>query len=140
MFRQSLLSAARNVNARSFSSTSAAQLARVNIIGRLVGQPEVRETRSGKEYLRYTLATTDPLGPPNEDGTPAQPTSSFHSIFAFGETTVNRLRDLPKGTLMYVEGDFRVTRTPGENGAPPVDQWLIQHRNYNVLLRPKNDY
>lgn len=31
---------------------------------------------------------------------------------------------------MYVEGDFRVTRTPGENGAPPVDQWLIQHRTW----------
>lgn len=83
----------------------------MNIIGRLVGQPEVRETRSGKEYLRYTVATTDPLGPPNEDGStclrritypaPAQPTSSFHSIFAFGETTVNRLRDLPKGYVVF---------------------------------------
>lgn len=40
----------------------------MNLIGRLVGQPEVRETRSGKEYLRYVLATADPIGPPNEDG------------------------------------------------------------------------
>lgn len=28
---------------------------------------------------------------------PAQPTTSFHSIFAFGEGPVNRMRDLPKG-------------------------------------------
>jgi hypothetical protein len=76
------------------------------LIGRLVAPPEVRESRNGKEYLRYVLATTDPLGPPNEDGTPATPTSSFHSIFAFGETTVNRLRDVPKG---YVHHAFLTT-------------------------------
>ena len=69
------------------------------LIGRLVAPPEVRESRNGKEYLRYVLATT-------EDGTPATPTSSFHSIFAFGETTVNRLRDVPKG---YVHHAFLTT-------------------------------
>ena len=76
------------------------------LIGRLVAPPEVRESRNGKEYLRYVLATTDPLGPPSEDATPATPTSSFHSIFAFGETTVNRLRDVPKG---YVHHAFLTT-------------------------------
>lgn len=108
------------------------------MIGRLVAPPEVRESRHGKEYLRYTLATNDLPGPPNEDGSPAPPTSSFHSIFAFGENTVSRLRDVPKGTLMYVEGDFRVVRTPGDDTMPPQEQWLVQHRNYRVLMRPRN--
>ncbi|WFD36309.1 lipoyl synthase [Malassezia cuniculi] len=82
---------------RAFSTSSAAQLARMQLIGRLVASPETRLSRTGKEYLRYTVATSDPLGPPNEDGSPAEPTSSFHSVFAFGEERVNRLRDLPKG-------------------------------------------
>lgn len=30
--------------------------------------------------------------------------------------------------MMYVEGDFRVTRTAVEGSTQPVDQWLIQHR------------
>ncbi|WFD05131.1 ssDNA-binding protein, mitochondrial [Malassezia vespertilionis] len=111
----------------------------MNLIGRLVSQPEVRESRNGKEYLRYVIATNDPLGPPQENGTPAEPTSSFHSIFAFGESTVNRLRELQKGTLMYVEADFRVARTPGEGDMPPQDQILSQHRSYKVILRPKQD-
>lgn len=111
----------------------------MTLIGRLVASPEVRESRNGKEYLRYVLATTDQPGPPNEDGSPATPTSSFHSIFAFGENTVNRLKDVPKGSLLYVEGDFRVVRTPGEEDMPPQEQWLVQHRNYRVLMRPKTD-
>ena len=98
----------------------------------------MRESRNGKEFLRYVLATNDLPGPPNEDGTPAAPTSSFHSIFAFGENTVNRLREVPKGTLMYVEGDFRVVRTPSDEQTPPQEQWLVQHRNYRVLMRPRN--
>ena len=91
-----------------------------------------------KGAYQNVLATNDLPGPPNEDGTPAAPTSSFHSIFAFGENTVNRLREVPKGTLMYVEGDFRVVRTPSDEQTPPQEQWLVQHRNYRVLMRPRN--
>lgn len=105
-----------------------------------MASPEVRQSRNGKEYLRYVIATTDMPGPPNEDGSPAAPTSSFHSIFAFGETTVNRLREVPKGSLMFVEGDFRVVRTPNEEDMPPQEQWLVQHRNYRVLSRPRSFY
>ncbi|CCU98203.1 unnamed protein product [Malassezia sympodialis ATCC 42132] len=139
MFRASLRTVPRVLNARSFSSTPSAALSRVTLIGRLVASPEVRESRNGKEYLRYVIATNDMPGPPNEDGTPAAPTSSFHSIFAFGESTVNRLRDVPKGSLMFVEGDFRVVRTPGDENLPPQDQWLVQHRNYRVLMRPRSE-
>jgi len=31
---------------------------------------------------------------------------------------------------MFVEGDFRVTRTPSEGDMPPQEQWLVQHRAY----------
>lgn len=109
------------------------------MIGRLVAPAEVRESRTGKPYVRYVLATTDPLGPPNEDGTQPEPTSSFHSIFGFGESNVARLSNVPKGSLMYVEGDFRVTRSPSEGDLPPQEQWLVQHRSHRVLSRPKTD-
>ena len=38
-----------------------------------------------------------------------------------------------------VEGDFRVVRTPGDENLPPQDQWLVQHRNYRVLMRPRSE-
>ncbi|WFD29377.1 lipoyl synthase [Malassezia sp. CBS 17886] len=138
MFRTALRTLTPTIRSRAFSTTPSAALSRVSLIGRLVAPPEVRESRNGKEYLRYVVATTDPLGPPNEDGSPPAPTSSFHSVFAFGDTTVNRLRDLQKGTLLFVEADFRVTRAPSDSDVPQ-DQWLVQHRSYNVLARPRNN-
>lgn len=52
-----------------FSTTAASQdVARMQLLGRLTADPEVRPTKAGKEYARYTVATTDPIGPPDENG------------------------------------------------------------------------
>lgn len=72
-------------------------MSRIQLIGRLVADPEVRTTRAGKDYIRYAVATTDPLGPPAEDGERPPPTTSFHNIFAFGEGPVSRLTNIKKG-------------------------------------------
>lgn len=74
----------------------------MQLLGRLVADPEARTTRNGKEYVKYTVATSDPAGPPGEDGERPPQTSSFHNIFAFGEGPVSRLLKLTKG---YVELD-----------------------------------
>lgn len=50
------------------TSASARDVARIQLVGRLVADPEVKATRSGKDYVSYTVATTDPVGPPAEDG------------------------------------------------------------------------
>lgn len=111
----------------------------MQLLGRLVADPEVRTTRSGKEYVRYTLATNDPAGPPGEDGERGPDTSSFHSIFGFGEQAVQRLTAIPKGTLMQVEADFRIQRNPGEDGSPASSSYLVQHRSCHVVLKPKGE-
>ncbi|KAL9936714.1 hypothetical protein V8E36_004782 [Tilletia maclaganii] len=125
---------------RSFSSSaSAADVARIQLIGRLVADPEVKATRSGKDYVSYTVATTDPLGPPAEDGSRPEPTTSFHRIFAFGENSVQRLTKITKGTQVLVDADFRIAKVPAqEEGAQgPRDQLLVQHRSISVLSKPK---
>lgn len=128
---------ARVYNANeAFSTSHVAPLSRMQLIGRMVAQPEVRESRNGKEYLRYVVATNDPLGPPNEDGSPAQPTSSFHSIFVFGENNVNRVRNLPKGyvmskltsALVFVEADFQIERELIEGTDNFRDNFFVHHR------------
>jgi single-stranded DNA-binding protein len=69
----------------------------MQLLGRLIADPETRATRSGKDYVRYTLATNDPVGPPGEDGERPPETTSFHNIFAFGDAAVQRLQKLQKG-------------------------------------------
>ncbi|KAK0523091.1 ssDNA-binding protein, mitochondrial [Tilletia horrida] len=123
----------------SFStSAAAADVARIQLIGRLVADPELKATRSGKDYVSYTVATTDPIGPPAEDGTRPEPTTSFHRIFAFGESSVQRLTKITKGTQVLVDADFRIAKVPAtEEGAGPRDQLLVQHRSISVLSKPK---
>ena len=67
----------------------------MQLLGRLVADPEVRSTRNGKDFLRYTLATQDPLvqtegesAPTTAPGEYPERSSSFHNIFVFGETQV----------------------------------------------------
>jgi len=74
----------------------------MQLIGRLIADPEQRTTKNGKDYIKYTVATNDPLGPPAEDGSRPQNTSSFHNIFAFGESAVERLSKLSKGYVRTV--------------------------------------
>ena len=110
----------------------------MQLIGRVVAQPESRESRNGKEYLRYVVATNDPMGPPNEDGTPAPPTSSFHSIFVFGQSNVDRVRNLPKGALVFVEADFQIEREQIEGTDSFRDNFFVHHRSARVLARSRN--
>ena len=127
----------QNIN-RSFT-TSATQndVARMQLLGRLVADPEQRTTRTGKDYVKYTVATTDPLGPPNESGERGEPTSSYHSIFAFGEGPVSRLTKLTKGTQVLVDADFKVQYEPSEAGGQGQTNYLVQHRSLTVVSRPK---
>lgn len=137
-FRSALRTALPQSTTRSFS-TSAVQndIARMQLLGRLVADPEQRTTRTGKDYVKYTVATTDPLGPPNESGERSEPTSSFHSIFAFGEGPVSRLTKLTKGTQVLVDADFKVQYEPSESGGQGQTNYLVQHRSLTVVSRPK---
>ncbi|PWN24286.1 nucleic acid-binding protein [Microstroma glucosiphilum] len=130
----------RALLSRPFSSTpSAADYARMQLLGRLIADPETRATRSGKDYVRYTLATNDPVGPPGEDGERPPETTSFHNIFAFGDAAVQRLQKLQKGTLVVVDAEFRVQRNPSEDGGPAGSSYLVQHKSCHVVSRPKTE-
>ena len=76
--------------ARPFSSTTAAQLARVSLIGRLGAAPEGATTQSGKEIVRYPLGTSNGVG--------ENRVTSWWNIAYFGEgDRRNYLLNLPKG-------------------------------------------
>ncbi|PWO00271.1 hypothetical protein FA09DRAFT_314866 [Tilletiopsis washingtonensis] len=131
---------ARRAAVRALSTSAPrADVARMQLLGRLVADPETRQTRAGKDYVRYVVATTDPLGPPGEEGGERpEPTTSYHNIFAFGESAVQRLSTIGKGTQVLVDADFRLARQPSEDGAAPAQtNILVQHRSIAVISRPK---
>jgi len=94
MFSQSALrNLARlpNTATRSFSTTPRASFARMQIIGRLGADPELIDTSTGRQMVRYSLATN--YGPMDNRQT------SWFRISAFLEEGPrrNHLMSLPKG-------------------------------------------
>ncbi|EPQ27557.1 uncharacterized protein PFL1_04695 [Pseudozyma flocculosa PF-1] len=128
------------VNSRALSTSAVRNdLARMQVLGRLAADPEVRSTKNGKDYVRYTVATTDPpAGPPAENGEPAQQTTSYHRFYVFGDRGVERMKSIKKGYRVLVDAEFRIERTPSPDGQSPArDNLLALHRGIQVISKPR---
>ncbi|CBQ69478.1 conserved hypothetical protein [Sporisorium reilianum SRZ2] len=131
--RQTLVSGARML------STSAVRndLARMQVLGRLAADPELKTTKNGKDYVRYTVATSDPPTGPAEDGERPETTTSYHRFYVFGERGVDRMKSIKKGYRVLVDAEFRIERTPAEGELPAKDTLLALHRGIQVIAKPK---
>ncbi|KAI0736112.1 single-strand binding protein family-domain-containing protein [Fomitopsis betulina] len=141
-FSQRMTATART-SARSFSTTPSrfADLAKLVLIGRLGKVPELRYTRNNKEYVQYTVATTNyPAPPPNPDGTRDDPKTTWHSILSFNQNVNNYLRMLRSGSQVYVEANFEL-REPDPNADPDTPQGqrqiFLRHETIRVLKNAK---
>ena len=97
--RRGLGLASSAASSRAFSTTPARQVARMSIIGHLGDTPEVQATSTGHEILKYVVASSS--GPRDNRQT------SWFRVSSFIPDGPQRdlLRSLPKGTLVFVEGD-----------------------------------
>ena len=88
---------ATNSIRRAFSTTSARDLARLSLIGRLGAAPELITTGNGRELIKYVVAV--PTGPTDSEGNRA--TSWFRvsnfNISDEGSKGRNYLTSLEKG-------------------------------------------
>lgn len=102
MLTRTLLRAARLPTTRAFSTTPPRPLAKITLIGNLASPPELTATSTGRELVKYSLATSS--GPKDSRVT------SWWRVTAFIEPGARRdfLLALDKGTLVYVEGDARM--------------------------------
>ena len=78
----------------------------VNLIGRLVRDPELRYSQSGMAILRFTVAVDRKLSKDKRDEAQAnnQPTADFISCTAFGKTAEVIANYHGKGSQIGVEG------------------------------------
>lgn len=79
---------------RAFSSTPARPLAKITIIGNLTDSPELVATSTGRELVRYSVASNS--GPRDESGNQRV---SFFRVTAFPPDGPRRdfIQNLPKG-------------------------------------------
>ncbi|KAK2466433.1 hypothetical protein APHAL10511_002075 [Amanita phalloides] len=143
MFFTIRAAASRVASVRSFStsSTRAADLAKLTLIGSLAKDPETRQTRHEKEYVMYTIATQNfPPPPPEANGERRPSTATFHRLLSFNEHANRFLQTLKKGTKVYAEANYEL-REP-EAGADPTSpqgqrQIFLRHEQLRVLTFPK---
>ncbi|KAJ9664979.1 ssDNA-binding protein, mitochondrial [Coniosporium apollinis] len=116
------------LTSRSFSTTPRASLARMSIIGRLAAEPELTNTSTGREIVRYALGTS--YGPKEDRKT------SWFSVTCFDEgPRRDHLLSQPKGTLVYVDAEAQMRTFEDESGRKQSRLNLIQ-RNFEVLSKP----
>jgi single-stranded DNA-binding protein len=117
-------------------STSAVRndLARMQVLGRLAADPEIKTTKNGKDYVRYTVATSDPPTGPVEEGERPETTTSYHRFYVFGDRGVDRMKNIKKGYRVLVDAEFRIERTPAEADQPARDTLLALHRKCHPSL------
>ena len=115
--------------ARAFSTTTPRPLAKITIIGNLADTPEVHSTSTGREVLRYAVASNS--GPRDNRKT------SWFRVTSFAEGPQrDYLMNLPKGASVYVEGDASLSNYTDSNGQNRSSFNIVQ-RNLEVLRRPQ---
>ncbi|KAH7888052.1 single-strand binding protein family-domain-containing protein [Phlebopus sp. FC_14] len=123
---------------RAFSTTGSRShnLSKLILIGRLARDPEVRTTKSEKEYVSYTVGTSNyPPPPRNPDGSRPDAAVTWHNIVSFNAPQNNYLMTLTKGSLVYVEANFEL-RGPQPDADPstPAGQRQIFLRHESIRL------
>ncbi|KAL4890355.1 hypothetical protein BDV59DRAFT_184849 [Aspergillus ambiguus] len=121
--------APRTLSARSFSSSSSRSVARMIITGRLAAEPELQATSTGQDVIKYAVGSS--YGPRDNRQTSWFRVSSFQ---AEGPQR-DHLLNLPKGTLVYVEGDASMRQWQDAEGKKQSSLSIVQ-RTLEVLKRP----
>ena len=86
-------------------------LNRVQLIGRLGQDPEVKEVKDGDKMATLSIATSEYY----RDGDERKEVTDWHRVVCFRQTAEFAERYLKKGRLVYVEGKLK-TRQWEEDG------------------------
>jgi len=115
----------------------AKSLNRVQIIGNLGADPEVRSTQSGTRVANLRIATnerwTDRSGNPQEH-------TEWHRVSFFGPVAEVAEKYLNKGSRVYVEGSIRTDKWQDRDGN---DRYTTQVRGRDLIMldgRDSGDY
>lgn len=86
---------------------------RVQLLGNLGADPELRSTAGGKAVLKLRLATTESYLDNNRN---RQERTEWHSCVVWGKRAEALSRFLTKGTRIFVEGGLRTSSYDDKDG------------------------
>ncbi|KAI9040611.1 single-stranded DNA-binding protein [Aspergillus affinis] len=110
------------LSARSFSSSASRSVARMILTGRLGSEPELQATSTGQDVIKYAVSSS--YGPRDNRQT------SWFRVASFAPEGPQRdyLLGLPKGTLVYVEGDATMRSYEDADGKKQSTLSLVQRK------------
>jgi single-strand DNA-binding protein len=88
---------------------------RVQIVGRLGRDPDVRYSQKGTAVCRLAIAT--------EDGWGDQKETSWHNVVVFGKQAEACDKHLAKGMRAAVNGRLKYQETPAKNPGEKPSRW-----------------
>ncbi|KAH8176219.1 single-strand binding protein family protein [Sarocladium implicatum] len=115
--------------ARAFSTSTPRSIARISIIGNLADTPEVVPTSTGRELVRYAVASNS--GPRDNRQV------SWFRVTSFSEgPQKDYLLSLPKGSTVFVEGNATISTYQDAEGKTRSGLNVTQ-RSIEVVKRPQ---
>jgi single-strand DNA-binding protein len=108
-------------------------LNRVEIIGRLGQDPELRYTAEGRPIAQINLATSASFRD-RESGLRKEHTE-WHKVVLFGKSAEVAERFLQKGSLCHIEGALKTRKWTSKEGIEQKTTEIVG--NHLLLLEPK---
>lgn len=100
-------------------------LNKVQLIGNLGKDPELKTLESGKQVARFTIATSEKYN--------GNETTEWHNCEAWGPTADLVAKYLTKGTGVYVEGKIRTRQYQDKDGATKYATDIVV---FNLVFLP----
>ncbi len=107
---------------------------RVVLIGRLVRDPDLRTTSTGKNVVEFSIAVNKRIKPKDAN----EPDADFFRIKAWGQTADYVSNYLSKGRLVAVDGRLDTRKFVDQNGNNREIVEIVAD-NVNGLDRPRED-
>jgi len=108
-------------------------LNKVQIIGRMGQDPEVRQTQSGKTAAQISVATTMKR---TVNGQP-QETTEWHRVILWEQQANFTAQYLRKGSKMFVEGRIQSRKYQGTDGLEKTAYEIIAHQILSLDSAPQ---
>ncbi len=109
-------------------------LNRVTLVGRLVRDPELRTTTTGKNVVEITVAVDKRIKPQD----PSAPTADFFRVKAWGQTADFVANYGSKGRLVSVDGRLDTRKFVDKEGNNREIIEVVAD-NISLLDRPRDD-
>ncbi len=107
----------------------------IHLIGHLGQDAELRNTKNGESFLKFSLATTEYSR--DKEGNQISRTE-WHKVLIFGKERAKALQDkLKKGTLIAVNGVLRYSRWTDKNEQLHIDAAI--HLSDFAFLAPAKE-